>query len=134
MTDQKLSDLRSQREQKRSLFSARKLALMASVVTGLCIAGNGLSSSPGSSIFWTAAHAQASNAVSGVAQPTGFADMVDRVKPSVISVRVTMKEKVIDADSKTDDGSDSPMERFFRRFGGPEGMRKIPVVRDGMAK
>jgi serine protease Do len=64
--------------------------------------------------------------VSGVAQPTGFADMVDRVKPSVISVKVTMKEKVVDADSKTDDGSDSPMERFFRRFGGPEGMPQNP--------
>jgi serine protease Do len=125
MTDQKLSDVRSQREPKRSLFSARKLALMASVVTGLCVAGNGLSYSPGSSIFGTAAQAQAANAVSGVAQPTGFADMVDRVKPSVISVKVTMKEKVVDADSKTDD-SDSPMERFFRRFGGPEGVPQNP--------
>jgi serine protease Do len=110
MTNEKLSALRSQREPKRSL-SARKLALMASVVTGLCIAGNGFSSSPGGFIFGTAAHAQAGNAVSGVAQPTGFADMVDRVKPSVISIKVTMKEKVVDADSKTDDGSDSPMER-----------------------
>src|ERR1700733_14697530 len=122
MTNQNLLALRSQRGQMRSLFSARKLALMASVVTGLCLVG----SSPGSFIFGTAAHAQASNAVSGVAQPTGFADMVDRVKPSVISVKVTMKEKVVDADSKTDDGSDSPMERFFRRFGGPEGMPQNP--------
>jgi serine protease Do len=125
MTNEKLSALRSQREPKRSL-SARKLALMASVVTGLCIAGNGFSSSPGGFIFGTAAHAQAGNAVSGVAQPTGFADMVDRVKPSVISIKVTMKEKVVDADSKTDDGSDSPMERFFRRFGGPEGVPQNP--------
>ena len=122
MTNQNLLALRSQRGQMRSLFSARKLALMASVVTGLCLVG----SSPGSFIFGTAAHAQASNAVSGVAQPTGFADMVDRVKPSVISVKVTMKEKVVDADSKTDDGSDSPMERFFRRFGGPEGAPQNP--------
>jgi serine protease Do len=95
---------------------------MASVVTGLCLAG----SSPGSFIFGTPAHAQASNAVSGVAQPTGFAELVDRVKPSVISVKVTIKEKVVDADSKTDDGSDSPMERFFRRFGSPEGTPQNP--------
>jgi serine protease Do len=126
MTNQRVWVLRSQRELKRSLFSARKLALIASVVTGLCIAGNSLGSSPGSFSFGTAAHAQASNAVSGVAQPTGFADMVDRVKPSVISVKVTMKEKVVDADSKTDDGSDSPMERFFRRFGGSEGTPQNP--------
>jgi serine protease Do len=122
MTNQRFLAIRSQREQKRSLFSARKLALMASVVTGLCLAGP----SPGSFIFGTAAHAQASNAVSGVAQSTGFADIVDRVKPSVISVKVTMKEKVVDADSKTDDGSDSPMERFFRRFGGPESTPQNP--------
>ena len=100
MTNQRVFAKRSEREQKRSLFSARKLALMASVVTGLCLVG----SSPGSFIFGTAAYAQASNAVSGVAQPMGFADMVDRVKPSVISVKVTMKEKVVDADSKTDGG------------------------------
>ena len=123
MMNPKLSALRSQRERKRSPLSARKLALMASVVTGLCLAGNGFA---GSSIVGTAAHAQASNAVSGVAQPTGFADMVDRVKPSVISVKVTLKEKVVDTDSKTDNGADSPMERFFRRFGGPEGMPQNP--------
>jgi serine protease Do len=126
MTIQQRLPLRSQPEQKRSPFAARRLALMASVVTGLCIAGSGFSSSPGSFMFATAAHAQARNAVSGVAQPMGFADMVDRVKPSVISVKVTMKEKVVDTDSKTDDGSDSPMERFFRRFGGPEGMPQNP--------
>jgi serine protease Do len=128
MKNQKLSASRSQREQKGSLFSARKLALMASVVTGLCIAGNSLNPSPGGFIFGTPAHAQASNAVAG--QPTGFADMVDRVKPSVISVKVTMKEKTVDADSNADEGSQSPMERFFRRFGGPEGMPQNPG-RDG---
>jgi serine protease Do len=121
MTNRNLSTSRSHREQNSSLFSARKLALMASVVTGLSIAGNGFGTSPVSSIFGTAAHAQVSNATT-VAQPMGFADMVDRVKPSVISVKVIMKEKVADADSKTDEGSDSPMERFFRRFGGPEGI------------
>ena len=126
MTNQNLLDLRPRRGQKGSLFSARKLALMASVVAGLCIAGNSFSSSPGSFIFGAAAHAQARNAVSGVAQPTGFADMVDRVKPSVISVKVTMKEKVVDADSRTDDGSGSPMERFFRRFGGADGAPQNP--------
>ena len=126
MTNQKLSEPGSQQEQKRSLFSARKLALMASVVTGLSIAGTGFSGLPGSSIVGAAAHAEARNAASAVAQPSGFAELVERVKPSVISVKVTMKEKVVDADSKTDDGPDSPMERFFRRFGGPEGMPQNP--------
>ena len=114
----------SHREQARSLFSARKIALMASVVAGLGVAVNGLGSSASFDIF-SAAHAQTTNAAS-VAQPAGFADLAERVKPSVISVKVRMKEKITDADSKTEDGSDSPMERFFRRFGGPEGIPQNP--------
>jgi len=117
--------LSSQREQTRSLLSARRIALMTSVVTGLGIAMHGLGSSSGDFHFLSAAHAQTANAAS-VARPTGFADMVERVKPSVISVKVTMKEKITDTDSKTEDGSDSPMERFFRRFGGPDGMPQNP--------
>ena len=53
----------------------------------------------------------------------GFADLVDKVKPAVISVRVKT-----DADAKMTgfDGNspfppNSPMERFFRRFGMPFG-------------
>ena len=68
-----------------------------------------------------------SNAASSAAQPIGFADMVERVKPSVISVKVTMKESASDAANMSDnDGSGSPMERFFRRFGGPNGGPQNP--------
>src|ERR1700732_4185928 len=53
--------------------------------------------------------------------------MVDRVKPSVISVKVTMRERAGDAANKSDDGgSGSPMERFFRQFGGPNGVPQNP--------
>src|ERR1700736_6887250 len=118
----------SHRKKTRSLFSARKMALMASVVTGLGIAVYGVSpSSGGLDIFGSPAHAQANNVVPSAAQPQGFADLVERVKPSVISVKVTMKEKVSDASSKNDDdGSGSPMERFFRQFGGPDGLPQNP--------
>ena len=56
-----------------------------------------------------------------LAQPTGFADIVEKVKPSVISVRV----KVAAAPQVSFDGDlpfppGSPMERFFRRFGAPD--------------
>ena len=103
-----------------SLFSARKVALMASVVTGLAMYG--FSASPDRiDVFGSAAHAQAAGAIAAT-QPTGFADVVERVKPSVISVKVTMKDKVADANSKDDsDEQGSPMERFFRQFGGPNG-------------
>jgi len=107
-------------------LSARKLVLMASVVAGLAAYGFSPSSG-GFDIFGNAAHAQVNTAAPTVAQPAGFADMVERVKPSVISVKVTMKEKVSDASSKSDDdGAGSPMERFFRQFGGPDGMPRKP--------
>jgi len=113
-------NLVSHGQRTRSLFSARKVALMASVVTGLAIYG--LSASPDRiDVFGSAAHAQSTGTVSAT-QPLGFADVVERVKPSVISVKVTMKDKVADVSSKDDaDEQGSPMERFFRQFGGPNG-------------
>jgi serine protease Do len=114
---------------RRSLFSARKIALMASVVAGLGAAVYGFDFLPdGSDILASPAYAQVNTDVSKVAQPTGFADIVQRVKPSVISVKVTMKDRVADANDR-DDGSDQsgpPMERFFRQFGGPESTRPGP--------
>lgn len=125
MTDH-LSDYRtapSFRAPRRTLISARKLALMASVVAGL--AAYGISPSSGDA-FGNAAHAEANTATSTVGQPVGFADMVERVKPSVISVKVTMKEKASDASDTEDEAAGSPMERFFRQFGGPDGMPRNP--------
>jgi serine protease Do len=121
MTDPR-SDSSVYRHVPRRLFSARKIALMASVVAGLGVAAYGFDSlSGGAGVLTSPAHAQVSNDVSKVAQPIGFADIVQRVKPSVISVKVTMKAQAADA---SDDGLDQlspPMQRFFRQFGGPEG-------------
>jgi serine protease Do len=130
MTDQRNSASSFHGGQARSLLSARKVALMASVVTGLAVYGFS-SSSDRFDIFGSAAHAQVSHAMSTAAQPIGFADVVERVKPSVIAVKVTMKGKATDASNKDDDdGSGSPMERFFRQFGGPNGGSQNPG-RDG---
>ena len=137
MTDRPtdLSSLPSYRAPRRSLFSARKFALMASVVAGLGVAGYGLSPAP-HDVFSSTAYAQVDKQVKQVAQPTGFADIVERVKPSVISVRVNIGEKLVKDDSanKNDDNDSpfqpgSPMERFFKRFGGPDGMP--PGLRGG---
>src|SRR6476646_8839900 len=126
ITDQPNSALSSHGQQKRSLFSARKVMLMASVVTGLAVYGLS-SSSDRFELFGSPAHAQMGNAASSAAQPSGFADVVERVKPSVISVKVTMKDKAADASNKDDDDeSGSPMERFFRQFGGPNGGPQNP--------
>src|ERR1700723_1072376 len=131
-----LSSLPSYRTPPRPLLSGRKFALMASVVAGLGVAVYGFGPSAGPvDIFTTSAHAQVNNEVRKVAQPIGFADIVERVKPSVISVKVNINEKVAKNDSSdnNDDASPfqpgSPMERFFRRFGGgdlPPGLRGMP--------
>src|SRR6204780_1014363 len=129
MTDRPtdLSSLPSYQAPRRSLFSARKFALMASVVAGLGVAVYGFAPSHGPvDLFSSPAHAQVNNEVSKVEKPIGFADIVERVKPSVISVKVNINEKVAKDDNTGNDDSPfqpgSPMERFFRRFGGPEGL------------
>ena len=107
---------------------------MASVVAGLGVAayGFGPSHAP-ADLFTSPAHAQVNNEVRKVAQPIGFADIVERVKPSVISVKVKIAQKLAKDDSSSEDDSPfqpgSPMERFFRRFGGPDGLP--PGLRGG---
>ncbi len=134
MTDRPdLSTLPSHRQPLRSLLSVRKFALMASVVAGLGVAAYGLgpSTSP-SNVFSSPAQAQVNTEVRKVERPVGFADIVERVKPSVISVKVNIKQKLANND---DDESPfqpgSPMERFFRRFGGPDG---FPGLRGGRGR
>ncbi len=53
--------------------------------------------------------------VQGVARPTGFADIVEKVKPAVISVRVKMN--VGPQTSSFQGQLPQGFERFFRRFG-----------------
>src|SRR5215510_10811735 len=96
-----LSSLPSHR--RRSVFSARKFALMASVVAGLGVAVYGFSPSTSpADLFSSPAHAQVNNEVRKVERPVGFADIVERVKPSVISVKVNIKEKTASNDDSDD--------------------------------
>src|SRR3977135_551727 len=136
MTDRptNLSSLPSYRAPRRSLFSARKFALMASVVAGLGVAVYGFGPSHGPvDIFSNPAHAQVNNEVRKVERPVGFADIAVRVKVWVSSVRANISERFAKDDSSNNDDSPfqpgSPMERFFRRFGGPDGLP--PGLRGG---
>jgi serine protease Do len=54
----------------------------------------------------------------------GFADIVDKVKPAVISVRVKVaaNPKMMGLEGDLPSAPNSQIERFFRRFGMPEGM------------
>src|SRR4030095_16203415 len=85
-------------------------------------------------VFTSPAHAQVNNEVRKVERPIGFADIVERVKPSVISVKINIADKSSKDDSANKDEDSpfqpgSPMERFFRRFGGPDGLP--PGLRGG---
>ncbi|HMM89630.1 Do family serine endopeptidase [Bradyrhizobium sp.] len=129
-----LSSLSSRGAPRRSLFSARKFALMASVVAGLGAAVYGFGPQQGPIDVFTPAHAQVNTEVRKVERPIGFADIVERVKPSVISVKINIADKGSKDDSANKDDDSpfqpgSPMERFFRRFGGPDGLP--PGLRGG---
>ena len=107
--------------QNQKKLSARHVTLMASVAgvsLAILLAGPGAfraTNPPG----WTGSAIAAENTL----QPTGFADVVAKVKPAVISVRVRF-----DAErSASLDGNDNPMQgsnpfdRFFRQFEFPDG-------------
>jgi serine protease Do len=59
----------------------------------------------------------------GVQRPMGFADVVEKVKPAVISVRVKVASgpKMMGFEGDLPFPPNSQIERFFRRFGMPEG-------------
>ena len=63
----------------------------------------------------------------------GFADLVARVKPAVISVRVQMQATAVSDEQDEQSGGPtiqpgSPMDRFFRQFGMPNGTQQTPRV------
>src|SRR5262245_7385184 len=105
----------------KSRLSARRLVLLASVA-GLGVAvlfgGAEFASKGSSSTLASIAYAQ------GVQRPVGFADIVEKVKPAVISVRVKVDAgaKMMGLEGNTPLSPNSPMERFFRRFGLPDGL------------
>ena len=90
------------------------MASVAGVALAVLLAGPGVVKVANTSAFTGSAVAAES-----MLAPSGFADMVAKVKPAVISVRVRM-----DADRTASlDGNDgqtqpgAPLDRFFRQFG-----------------
>jgi serine protease Do len=112
-------------------LSARKLTLLASVAvvgTALMIAGP--------STNWSHAFNTSSvSAADAITQhPAGFADLVTKVKPAVISVRVKIPASAAPAMMQEEEGDNngdnqqeipaqpgSPFEKFFRQFGDQSG-------------
>src|SRR5262247_2853559 len=106
--------------QKSRILSARRLVLLASVAglgVTVLLGSAGLLPQPTTPALTSIAYAQ------GVQRPMGFADIVDKVKPAVMSVRVKTAggAKMMGFEGDLPFPPNSQMERFFRRFGLPEG-------------
>ena len=113
----------TEKPKARGILSGRRIALLATTMFGLGAAA--LVFSPLVTPETSFAQNVSQQTQQTAARPVGFADIVDRVKPAVISVRVR-----IDADAETTGAGNgsgaesqfppgSPMERFFRQFGMP---------------
>ena len=106
------------REWPRAL-SARRLVLLATVA-GLGVAGAAV----GPNVFHQAKPTYATaNAAESMQRPVGFADLVAKVKPAVISVRVKVDAgaEMMGFDGDGPLPPNSHMQRFFHHFGMPDG-------------
>jgi serine protease Do len=109
----------------RGILSLRRLTLLgsAAVVGAALVLGGPLEYGH----FASQAHAATTVAQQG---PAGFADLIAKVKPAVISVRVKVEQSAAEDDTPNTSGEElqqgSPFERFFRQFGenGPRGMQR----------
>ena len=121
---------------KRTVLTPRRLALLASVAA---IGGAVLIAGPGKfspSNFAATQTAQAAERIAPVAStlapaPTGFADLVAKVKPAVISVRVRIEESM-NAEGTSGAAADRQippgLQKFFQQFGMPG----LPNMQNGM--
>jgi serine protease Do len=115
----------------RKVLTPRRLTLLASVAglgVAILVAGPG-GYLPMSPPAWASS---ANAAETAIPHSAGFADIVAKVKPAVISVRVKIAEdaKLTSMNENDDDAipfaPGSPMEKFFQQFGFqnmPNGMR-----------
>jgi serine protease Do len=118
----------------RPSLSARRVALMATTIAGFAaaVALVAPAFSPQAGMFGTVAHAQnLTDKVQQLSQrPVGFADIVEKVKPSVMSVRVKMERSAApdQNDQELPFPPGSPFERFFKRFGAPNAPNGKEVI------
>jgi serine protease Do len=101
----------------RRVLSARRIVLLATV--SALVAGGALA---GSGVQLQLPYFSSAQAAESAQRMPGFADLVEKVKPAVISVRVKVEgAKMMNFEGETPSAPNSPMERFFRGFGMPFG-------------
>jgi serine protease Do len=116
----------------RRILKPRRLALLGTVAAlGVAV----LAASPASAPFGVSSLVSPARAAESAATPAGFGDLVAKVKPAVISVRVRIDE---DSDksamlqqNRMQSEEDSPFDQFSRQFGFrfPDGMNGMPRPR-----
>jgi len=125
-----MTDANNSTRSHQKLSSARRLTLLGSVALIGAAVALGPSAYRGfSGLVWPAAV----HASEGQQGPHGFADLVAKVKPAVISVRVK-----IDEESDSNQNGEqilppsmqgSPLEKFFRQFGNlPPGVQEHQII------
>ncbi len=119
---------------KRTVLTPRRLALLASVAAiggAVLIAGPGQSNNLAATQTAQAAEQTAPVASTPSPAPTGFADLVAKVKPAVISVRVRIEESM-NAEGTSGAAADAQippgLQKFFQQFGMPG----LPNMRNGI--
>jgi serine protease Do len=101
-------------------FSMRRLVLLATVANvGAVALAVGLGGFP-QTLLPTVSTAQAAAEIGQ--RPVGFGDLVEKVKPAVLSVRVKLDAvgKTTGFERASPSAPKSPMDQFFRQFGMPE--------------
>jgi serine protease Do len=99
---------------RRTGLTPRRLALLGSVAA---VAAAMLVGGPGGfrQLSTLANPVQASETTTQ--HPADFADLIAKVKPAVVSVRVKIESGAENSSSESPPQQNSPMERFFRQFG-----------------
>src|SRR4051794_12461171 len=113
---------------KSRLLPARRLAMLGGVAgLGAAVLFTAPGFVPQGSLPGAAYAQNLTEQARKLPQPIGFADIVEKVKPAVISVRVRVENNPrlsLNRDNPFPQGS--PMDRFFRRFGQPDGIPGVP--------
>jgi serine protease Do len=126
MNDRVNSDIST----SRKILRPRRLALLGTVAAlGVAV----LAASPGSSPFGVNSLIAPAQAAEAPATLPGFGDLVAKVKPAVISVRVKIDQdndkSAMLQQNRMDSDEQTPFDQFSREFGFPGGMNGMPRQR-----
>ncbi|WP_375161489.1 Do family serine endopeptidase [Bradyrhizobium sp. RDT46] len=102
----------------RKILRPRRLALLGTVAAlGVAV----LAASPGASKFGPISVIAPAQAAETAATPPGFGDLVSKVKPAVISVRVRIDQdndkSAMLQQNRMDSDGETPFDQFSRQFG-----------------